>query len=185
MPKSSFRRSISEPFLMLVELGRWIPISALVGIMAGTASALLLVSLEYATDVRERHVWLILLLAPAGWLVAQMYKRLGASVEAGNNLIFEQTHVPSATIQLRMTPLILIGTFMTHLFGGSAGREGTAIQTGASLADQLGKTVPSGAEGASHSPHGGYQCGFRIRLWDTACGCSLRARGSGHWDHWL
>lgn len=139
MPKSSFQRSISEPILMLVELGRWIPISALVGIMAGTASALLLVSLEYATDVRESHVWLILLLAPAGWLVAQMYKRLGASVEAGNNLIFEQTHVPSATIQLRMTPLILIGTFMTHLFGGSAGREGTAIQTGASLADQLGK----------------------------------------------
>jgi H+/Cl- antiporter ClcA len=124
---------------MLVDLGRWIPVSALVGIMAGSASALLLVSLNYATDVREHHVWLILLLAPAGWLVGQMYKRLGASVEAGNNLILEQTHDPTATIPLRMTPLILIGTFMTHLFGGSAGREGTAIQTGASLADQLAK----------------------------------------------
>ena len=68
-----------------------------------------------------------------------MYKQLGASVEAGNNLILEQTHDPTATIPVRMTPLILIGTFVTHLFGGSAGREGTAIQTGASLADQLAR----------------------------------------------
>jgi H+/Cl- antiporter ClcA/PII-like signaling protein len=141
--KTRFRRlipeQIPEQILLLVEFGRWIPVSALVGIMAGTASALLLVSLDYATDMRERHVWLILLLAPAGWLVGQMYKRLGGSVEAGNNLILEQTHDPTATIPIRMTPLILIGTFMTHLFGGSAGREGTAIQTGASLADQLAR----------------------------------------------
>ena len=124
---------------MFVELVRWIFMCALVGIMAGSASALLLVSLNYATAVREQHVWLILFLAPAGWLVGQMYRRLGASVEAGNNLILEQTHDPTATIPIRMTPLILIGTFATHLFGGSAGREGTAIQTGASLADQLAK----------------------------------------------
>jgi H+/Cl- antiporter ClcA/PII-like signaling protein len=139
LSETPFRKSVSEQFLMLVELGRWIPVSALVGIMGGSASALLLVSLVYATDIREKHVWLILFLAPAGWLVGQMYKRLGSSVEAGNNLILEQTHDPTATIPIRMTPLILIGTFMTHLFGGSAGREGTAIQTGASLADQLAR----------------------------------------------
>ena len=109
--------------------------------MAGSASALLLVSLNYATEIRERHVWLILLLAPAGWLVGQMYQLVGSSVEAGNNLILEETHDPKATIPLRMTPLILIGTFVTHLFGGSAGREGTAIQTGASLADQLAQPL--------------------------------------------
>jgi len=105
--------------------------------MAGTASAALLLSLEYATKTRESHKWLILLLAPAGWVVGLLYKYLGSSVEAGNNLILEETHDPKAVIPIRMTPLILLGTFMTHLFGGSAGREGTAIQTGASLADQL------------------------------------------------
>jgi H+/Cl- antiporter ClcA len=139
LPETPLRKIVPEQLLMLVELGRWIPVAALVGIMAGSASALLLVSLVYATDVRERHVWLILLLAPAGWLVGQMYKQFGESVEGGNNLIFEQTHDPTATIPVRMTPLILIGTFVTHLFGGSAGREGTAIQTGASLADQLAR----------------------------------------------
>jgi len=126
---------------MLIDLARWIPISGLVGIMAGSASALLLVSLNYATTMRESHVWLILLLAPAGWLVGLLYKHFGASVEAGNNLILEQTHDPTAVIPIRMTPLILFGTFVTHLFGGSAGREGTAIQTGASLADQLSRPL--------------------------------------------
>ena len=139
MPEIPFRKSLVEQVHLLVDLARWIPVSALVGIMAGTSSALLLSGLELATRVRERHVWLILLLAPAGWLVGVLYKYYGASVEAGNNLILEQTHDPTATIPARMTPLILIGTFMTHLFGGSAGREGTAIQTGASLADQLSR----------------------------------------------
>jgi H+/Cl- antiporter ClcA len=139
LPEIRYRKSVPEQLLLLIDLARWIPIAALVGLMAGSASALLLVSLNYATAVRERHVWLILLLAPAGWLVGLMYQQFGASVEAGNNLIFEETHDPSAVIPVRMTPLILIGTFMTHLFGGSAGREGTAIQTGASLADQLAR----------------------------------------------
>jgi H+/Cl- antiporter ClcA/PII-like signaling protein len=139
LPETPIRRSLRELLLTLFELLRWIPVSALTGILGGTASALLLVSLAYATEVRGRHVWLILLLAPAGWLVGEMYERLGASVAAGNNLILDEIHDPRATIPLRMTPLILIGTFMTHLFGGSAGREGTAIQTGASLADQLAR----------------------------------------------
>ena len=141
MPSFRFKPSSLEQFHLLVDLARWTPVSALVGVMGGTASALLLWSLDFATRIRERHVWLILLLAPAGWLVGLVYQQLGASVEAGNNLILEQIHDPTATIPVRMTPLILLGTFMTHLFGGSAGREGTAIQTGASLADQLSRPL--------------------------------------------
>lgn len=137
MPEISLRRSFSEQFRLLLELLRWIPVATLAGIMGGTASAVLLASLTLATNLRESHTWLILLLAPAGWGVGLMYKYLGKSVEGGNNLILEEIHDPQGVIPIRMTPLILIGTFMTHLFGGSAGREGTAIQTGASLADQL------------------------------------------------
>jgi H+/Cl- antiporter ClcA/PII-like signaling protein len=124
---------------VLVDLLRWIPISCLVGIMAGTASAFLLASLTWVTDIRESHKWIIALLPFAGLFVGCLYKYLGKSVEAGNNLILEEVHDPRAVIPARMTPLILIGTIVTHLFGGSAGREGTAIQTGASLADQLSK----------------------------------------------
>jgi H+/Cl- antiporter ClcA len=137
LPKLSFRDSLAEQFGLLMQLLRWIPVASLAGVMAGTASAILLASLTLATRLREQHIWLIFLLAPAGWCVGLLYKHLGKSVEAGNNLILEQVHDPRDVIPLRMTPLILIGTFLTHLFGGSAGREGTAIQTGASLADQM------------------------------------------------
>jgi H+/Cl- antiporter ClcA len=121
----------------LRSLIRWIPVSAAVGILAGSASALLLVSLNYATETREAHFWLIYLLAPAGLAVGLLYHHFGRSVEAGSNLIIDEIHNPQAVIPARMTPLILLGTFLSHLFGGSVGREGTAIQTGASLADQL------------------------------------------------
>jgi H+/Cl- antiporter ClcA len=124
---------------------RWIGISALIGALAGTASAFLLVSLEFATTTREAHRWLIALLPVAGFLVGLVYRHYGSKVEGGNALILEEIHDPQETISLRMTPLILLGTFLTHLFGGSAGREGTALQTGASLADQL--TRPLGLDG--------------------------------------
>ena len=139
---STSERSLS-PVVEIVQtlrfLLRWTPIAIVAGILGGTASALLLVSLEWATDTREAHKGLIALLPLAGLLVGCLYKYLGASVEAGNNLILDEIHHPQRTIPVRMTPLILLGTFVTHLFGGSAGREGTAIQTGASLADQLGR----------------------------------------------
>ena len=128
-------------FGLLLALGRWAPVCVVVGVLAGSASALLLWSLQVATDVREAHRWLILLLAPAGLCVGLMYHWLGRRVEAGNNLILEEIHAPKDVIPLRMTPLILLGTFLTHLFGGSAGREGTALQTGASLADQLSRPL--------------------------------------------
>ncbi len=129
----------SEFISILRYLIRWIPIGVLAGIMGGSASAFLLWSLVIATNFRESHKWIIALLPLAGLLVGVMYRNFGTAVEAGNNLILDEIHDPKRTIPVRMTPLILIGTFMTHLFGGSAGREGTAIQTGASLADQLAR----------------------------------------------
>jgi H+/Cl- antiporter ClcA/PII-like signaling protein len=137
LPEIPFRRVWGEQFRLLTDLLRWIPVAGLAGVMAGTASAFLLVSLVWATDFREGHKWIIIFLAPAGLFVGYLYKLVGSTVEAGNNMILEEVHDPRAVIPVRMTPLILLGTILTHLFGGSAGREGTAIQTGASLADQL------------------------------------------------
>ena len=124
---------------------RWLLLSTLVGLLAGSASAILLLSLDWATDTREAHRWLIGLLPFAGLAVGLIYHYFGRSVEGGHNLILDEIHtdistdphVPRTTIPARMTPLILLGTTITHLFGGSAGREGTAIQTGAALADQI------------------------------------------------
>ncbi|HVV43911.1 MAG TPA: voltage-gated chloride channel family protein [Bryobacteraceae bacterium] len=131
----------SEQFHLLPDLLRWLCIAVAVGALAGTASAILLLALSVSTDIRESHRWIIGLLPLAGLLVGFLYLRYGKSVEAGNNLLLEEIHNPRAVIPARMTPLVLFGTAMSHLFGGSAGREGTALQMGASLADQLSKPL--------------------------------------------
>ncbi len=109
----------------------------LVGALAGTASAAFIATLEWATDWREGHVWMIGFLPLAGFAMAWVYHKVGREVEAGHILLIDEIHNPKKVIPLRMTPLIFVGSVITHLFGGSAGREGTAVQMGGSLADQL------------------------------------------------
>ncbi len=133
----AIRTLLSEYRLLLLYLGRWLLLGAAVAGLAGTASAGFLVALDWATNWREAHVWIIALLPVGGLLVGLLYHYLGQRVEAGNNLLLDEIHRPQRVLPLRMTPLVLIGTVLTHLFGGSAGREGTAVQMGASLADQL------------------------------------------------
>ncbi|RZK48635.1 MAG: chloride channel protein, partial [Hymenobacter sp.] len=121
---------------------RWLLLASLVGALAGTASAGFLVSLEWVTRWREAHSWALALLPVGGLLVGLAYHRFGNRVVKGNNLILDEIHAPSEVIPLRLVPLVLGGTLLTHLFGGSAGREGTAVQMGGALADQLSRWLP-------------------------------------------
>src|SRR5579863_44660 len=129
-----------EPIVILPEVLKWSALATIVAVLAGTASAIFLASLDWATKWRESHLWIIAFLPLGGFLIGLVYHLLGKKVEGGNNLIIDEIHDPKAVIPLRMTPLVLISTVATHFFGGSAGREGTALQMGASLADQL--TLP-------------------------------------------
>ncbi|WP_426490913.1 chloride channel protein [Hymenobacter sp. 102] len=131
------RTLLTEYRLLLLYLGRWVLLAAAVAGLAGTASAGFLVALEWVTTWREAHQWIIALLPLGGLVVGSLYYYLGRSVEAGNNLILDAIHRPQAAVPLRMVPLVLLGTLLTHLVGGSAGREGTAVQMGGALADQL------------------------------------------------
>jgi H+/Cl- antiporter ClcA len=117
----------------------WLGLAALVGILSGSASAIFLVSLDWATNFREENLWIIALLPLAGFGIGYVYHHYGANSFKGNNLLLEELYHNQNPIPLRMTPLVLFGTIFTHLFGGSAGREGTAVQMGGSLADQLTK----------------------------------------------
>lgn len=116
---------------------RWLLLALLVGALAGSASAAFLLALDWVTQTRERQPWLIAFLPLAGLLTGWVYWRLGKAVEAGNNLLIDEIHTPRAVVPLRMAPLVLAGTLVAHLFGASVGREGTAVQMGGSLADQL------------------------------------------------
>ena len=118
---------------------KWSLLAALTGIFAGIAAAVFLILLDLATQTREQHPMIIWLLPLAGFFIGWLYHQYGKDIAAGNNLILEEIHDPKKIVPFRMAPFILLGTVITHLFGGSAGREGTAVQMGASLADQLNK----------------------------------------------
>lgn len=123
-------------------LVRELLLTAPLGVVVGTACAVFLWSLERATELRFQYPWLLWLLPIGGAAIGWMYWSVGKSVEAGNNLIFEEIHRPGGGVPLRMAPLVLIGTVATHLFGGSAGREGTAVQMGGSLAGGMLRYLP-------------------------------------------
>lgn len=131
--------TIQDPKQLLLSIFKWILICTLIGIFSGSASAFFLVSLEWVTEFRTNHNWIIWLLPFGGLLVGLSYYYWGESVVKGNNLLLEEYENPRKTIPFKMAPLVLLGTLITHLFGGSAGREGTAVQMGGAIADQFTK----------------------------------------------
>ncbi|WP_316791661.1 chloride channel protein [Pedobacter frigoris] len=120
-------------------LCKWGILLLIVGGVSGTLSALFLTLLNLATNFRVSHSWMLYLLPLAGLLIGWFYQHMGKGIERGNNLIFDTIHNPKDIIPFKMTPMVLAGTILTHLFGGSAGREGTALQMSAAAADQLHK----------------------------------------------
>src|SRR5665213_2575488 len=126
---------------LLPYIARWLLLAAAVGTLAGSASAVFLWALEWATRTRVEHRWLLTLLPVAGCAVGWIYLRFGQHVEAGNNLLIDEIHSRTRIIQLLMAPLVMGSTVVSHLFGASVGREGTAIQMGGALADQLTRVL--------------------------------------------
>lgn len=115
------------------QLLNWTLLIVPVSIVVGLLVALFLWLLDLATTTREQYIWLIFLLPLTGILITWLYSRWGKNSDAGNNLILEELHQPGDGIPARLTPLILFTTVLTHLTGGSAGREGTAVQMGGSI----------------------------------------------------
>src|SRR5688572_13669938 len=126
-----------EQIPSFIYLLKWLLICAVLGIFVGSASAFFLVALDWVTHWRENHVWIIALLPVGGFVIGFSYHRWGSGVVKGNNLLLEEFHSPKDIIPFRMAPLVLFGTLLTHLVGGSAGREGTALQMGGAIADRL------------------------------------------------
>ncbi|WP_174238688.1 chloride channel protein, partial [Pedobacter sp. L105] len=117
---------------------RWTSLVFPIAITTGSAVALFLWLLSSAIHFRFLHSWLLFLLPAAGVLIYLIYQSVGKNSEKGNNLVIEEIHQPGGGIPTRMAPIILVTTVITHLFGGSAGREGTAVQIGGSIAGMFG-----------------------------------------------
>ncbi len=123
----------SQPLQLIAAL-RWTFIIVPMAMLIGSASAFFLWALDGVTRVRFDHPGLLFLLPLAGLCIGLLYQLCGKTASGGNNLLIDEIHQPAVGVPKRMAPLILFSTLVTHLFGGSAGREGTALQMGGSIA---------------------------------------------------
>lgn len=120
---------------------KWTVVLAALSLCAGSLSALFLYLLNAVTITRENNIWLLYMLPFVGVFIVWGYSRYGGEAQKGNELLFYRYYNPGEPIPFRMAPMVILGTLLTHLFGGSAGREGTAIQYGGTIADQFSKYI--------------------------------------------
>jgi H+/Cl- antiporter ClcA len=126
---------VSRPKLGIIL--RWLLLVGSIGVIAGLSSALFLWSLDFATSTFTRNPQLIYALPVIGVVIAVLTRYAGHAANQGNNAIIRGIKGSNERVALVMAPFILVTTLLTHLFGGSAGREGTAVQMSGSLTDTL------------------------------------------------
>lgn len=133
-----FIKYLRKYYLRLKTSLRWILFSVLSGIVIGLVGTAFYFCMYYAADLRASFPWLLFLLPAGGLAIAGLYHLFHNQKDPGTNLVLSAVH-SGDHIPLRMAPLIFVSTVLTHLFGGSAGREGAALQIGGSLGNGIGR----------------------------------------------
>ena len=124
----------------LVVLIKWLVFAALTGIALGLVGTALGKGVSMATAFRMEHPWILYGLPFAGVLIVWMYQWERKQERSSTNMVLDAIHA-EREIPLKTAPLIFISTILTHLFGGSAGREGAALQLGGSIGNFLGLSL--------------------------------------------
>ena len=127
--------------ILLGSLVKWILLSIVIGGVIGVIASAFANLITWATDFRMGHMWMVYLLPFAGLMIVFLYHVTGQEKNAGTDMVLMVVRSDQNTMPGRVAPLILIATALTHLFGGSAGREGAALQFGASLGNWLGRKI--------------------------------------------
>lgn len=134
----TFREVLHHPKRYTVSFVKWTILAILIGILGGLLGAGFHHILHFVTHLRAEHTWFIFLLPVGGLLTIGLYRILRLRANRGTNEIIEAT-LEGSHISPLVAPGIFLATAMTHLFGGSAGREGAALQLGGSVASILGR----------------------------------------------
>ncbi len=166
-------------------LARAVLLGLCAGILAGLSSAGFLASLDVMTDTRRSHRALLWFLPVAGLVIGVAYHYGGGRSAGGNALIVDEIHTPGAGVPRRMAPLVYVGTLVTHLFGGSAGREGTAVQMSGSLSAALGRRLDLTAQERRllliAAISAGFASVFGVPFAGAIFGLEVRAGGRLRW----
>ena len=120
----------------MTNLIKWLVLAILTGLMVGFISSLFARALKFVTTYRTQNTWVFLLLPVSGLIIVFLYQKFGRE-DGGTNQVLS-TIRSQDDVPFRSAPLIFVSTILTHFAGGSAGREGAAIQLGGSIGNQLG-----------------------------------------------
>ena len=150
-------------------LVKWLMIAVLVGCSTGAASTLFSFVLKSVTNCRKENEWMFYLLPVMGLIIVYLYEKFGKD-DGGTNQVLSTVRSQD-DVPILSAPLIFISTALTHLAGGSAGREGAAIQLGGSIANQLGRWIHLDGRPTCNC-YVWYECSILCIVWNTdGCGC--------------
>ena len=135
---STIHKQIKKQQIRYFSFFKWICISIVIGIVVGLVGVLFSKGLEFVTQTRESHPFIVFGLPFGGLLITFLYKKAGRGNDQGTNSIIAAVRSEDK-VNIWTAPLIFVGTLITHLFGGSVGREGAALQMGGSIGSGIGK----------------------------------------------
>ena len=130
------KKITNEPLILL----KWVLFACIIGVVVGCVSTGFYLSFEFVTKLRLMHDWLLWLLPLGGVAIVQLYRVCGMEKDRGTNFVLMAVR-ENQPLPLRTAPLVFISTLITHLFGGSAGREGAILQIGGSISSSIGRLM--------------------------------------------
>lgn len=130
--------NLKEIFRNPVTLMKWLLISVFIGLFAGMVGVGFYYAIHFANDIRHKHSWLIYLLPVSGPVIVFLYHICKMDNDKGTNAVIDAVR-GGKNLSVMSAPLIFITSTITHLFGGSAGKEGAALQIGGSIASAFAK----------------------------------------------
>ena len=138
--RGKFYHALIHILLQFRLLLRWVGLSLTIGALLGVIGAAFVACIGYSTEFRSSHQWTYALLPVGGLLIVWLYRVTGDRHDKGTNMVIASLR-SEAQLPVQMAPLIFISTIITHFVGGSAGREGAALQLGGSLGDLFGRLL--------------------------------------------
>lgn len=136
--KEYIKTTLQRLRLAILTLIKWMLCSIASGIVIGLIGSFFHSLLDLAAEIRTAHPWILFLLPISGIIIVFIYSLSGCKSSKGTNLVITAIQ-SNEEVPLKMTPLIIVSTILTHLCGGSAGREGAALQVGGSLGNAFAK----------------------------------------------
>ena len=134
------QNQVRKVFLEGLRFCKWLLYSGATGLLVGAVAAAFHLGIDWGAELRGEHPWILYFLPLGGIAIVLLYRLSGMEKDQGTNLVLTAVR-EAEPMRLRTAPLIFVATILTHLVGGSAGREGAALQLGGSLGAWLGRVV--------------------------------------------